>query len=127
MSDDAKPDVLRIDKWLWAIRFFKTRTLASAACAAGHVKMAGQTVKASKLIRYGDTIEARTPGGEKIVEVLGLADKRGPAPAAQALYADHTPPPSPLDSNATVDVRRERGLGRPSKRDLRKIQKLRGH
>ncbi len=115
---------VRIDKWLWAARLFRTRALASAACVAGHVKVNGISVKAAKNVRVGDRLEVRTPGGPKVLEVVGLSDRRGPAPVARTLYIDHTPPPPPED--AAPVVRRERGAGRPSKRDLRRLRKLRG-
>ncbi len=126
MGDDPKLESVRVDRWLWAARFFKTRGLATTACGAGHVKIGGQSAKASKALRRGDNIEAVTPGGERIIEVVGLAQKRGPAPVAQSLYVDHTPPPPPKEEGV-LEIRRERGEGRPSKRDLRKIRRLRGY
>lgn len=116
---------VRIDKWLWAARLFKTRSLASAACVAGHVKVNGTSVKAARGVRIGDMLEVRTPGGPKVVEVAALSERRGPAPTARTLYVDHTPPPPPKDETAPAG-QRERGAGRPSKRDLRKLRKLRG-
>ena len=117
---------VRIDKWLWAARMFKTRSLASTACNAGHVKIGGESVKPSKGVKPGDEVDVLTPGGPRKLEVVALHDRRGPASLAQTLYVDHTPPPPPKD--ATGDgSERDRGLGRPSKRDLRKIRKLRGY
>lgn len=116
---------VRIDKWLWAARFFKTRSLASTACNAGHVKVAGASVKPSKSIRPGVRIEVVTPAGPKVLEVVDLSDKRGPAPVAQKLYLDHTPAPDPKAGGPSVT--RDRGQGRPSKRDLRDLRKLRGY
>lgn len=126
MADAAQLESVRVDKWLWAARFFKTRSLASAACNAGHVKVDGQSAKPARTVRRGDRIVALTPGGERIVDILELADKRGPAPVARALYEDHTPPP-PSREEAMAGGHRDRGLGRPSKRDLRKIREVRGH
>lgn len=117
---------IRVDKWLWAARCFKTRSLASTACSAGHVKVNGTSVKPAKTIRVGDNVEVRTPGGLRVLEVADLADKRGPASVAQTLYVDHTPPPPPKE-DANAAVTRERGAGRPSKRELRQIRKLRGY
>lgn len=117
---------VRLDKWLWAARCFKTRSLASEACNAGHVKLNGDSAKPSKALRVGDQLEVRTPGGLKLLEVCALAEKRGPAAAAQKLYLDHTPPPPPKEETPGTTYR-ERGTGRPSKRDLRQIQKLRGY
>jgi ribosome-associated heat shock protein Hsp15 len=116
---------VRIDKWLWAARMFKTRSAASTACTAGHVKIAGESVKSSKLVKPGEHIDVLTPGGPRQLEVVALGDRRGTAAQAQALYIDHTPPPPPKDE-FMVDVHRERGAGRPTKKDLRELRRLRG-
>ncbi len=113
-------ETVRIDKWLWAARLYKHRSMATRACAAGHVKLAGETVKASKSVRAGDRIEALTPGGPRIVEIIALADKRGPAALAETLYTDHSPPPPPPDPWMQV----ERGAGRPTKRDRRRLERV---
>lgn len=123
------PDLteVRIDKWLWAARMFKTRSLASDACGAGHVKVDGVSVKPAKVVRVGDRLEVRTPGGLRILEVAGLGDRRGPAEVARTLYVDHSPPPPPKDERMLVDTTtRDRGAGRPSKRDLRELRRLKG-
>ena len=117
-------DQVRLDRWLWAARCFKTRSLASTACSAGHVKLNGASAKPAKAVRVGDKLEVRTPGGLRILEVAELSQKRGPAPVARTLYVDHTPPPEPKEAPV---VARERGVGRPSKRDIRLIRKLRGY
>lgn len=116
---------VRLDKWLWAARCFKTRSLATTACNAGHVKLNGDSAKPSKALRVGDRLEVRTPGGLRVLEVTGLAETRGSATIAQTLYLDHSPPPPPKDELGLLV--RERGAGRPSKRDLREIRKLRGY
>ncbi|MCH9685302.1 MAG: RNA-binding S4 domain-containing protein [Deltaproteobacteria bacterium] len=117
---------VRVDKWLWAARCFKTRSMASNACSAGHVKVDGTSAKASKTVRPGDKIEVRTPGGLRILEVAALGDRRGPASVARTLYIDHTPAPPPREETAD-DITRDRGAGRPSKRELREIRRLRGY
>jgi ribosome-associated heat shock protein Hsp15 len=124
-SKAAELDAVRVDKWLWAARLFKTRTLASDACAAGHVKIDGDSVKASRLVRRGERIECLTPGGQRVVEVVELALRRLSAPLARTLYIDHTPPPPPPEERQ-ARPHRERGLGRPSKRDRRRLERLRG-
>lgn len=128
MSDVAALDEMlgevRVDKWLWAARLFKTRSLASRACAAGHVKCNGHSVKSSKAIRAGDRLDVQTPGGQRIVTVVALRDKRGPAAVARTLYEDHTPPPEARPEPPPVD--RQRGAGRPTKRDRRQLRRLRG-
>jgi ribosome-associated heat shock protein Hsp15 len=113
----------RIDKWLWAARMFKTRTLATASCDAGHVQINGETVKASKKVSAGRTVNVLTLGGPRVLEVIAIGDKRGPVAAALALFIDHTPEPEPLAS--PLDIR-ERGAGRPTKRERRKLGKVRG-
>lgn len=120
-------DSVRIDKWLWAARFFKTRTLAQQACAGGHVKVAGHNAKPAYLVRVGEEIRAICPRGPIVVVVNALAEKRLSAPLASELYDDHSPPPpspGPLDGKPTFD--RERGAGRPTKEDRRALRRLRG-
>ena len=117
-------DAVRIDKWLWAARMYKHRTQATRACSGGHVKLNGKTVKASRSVKVGDQVEAVTADSRRrILEVLALSDKRGPAPVAQALYADHSPPPPPR--SGWDRIIRERGAGRPTKRDRRRLNRLR--
>jgi len=115
---------VRVDKWLWAARFFKTRAMASKACDAGHVTVDGASAKSSKAIRVGNRIEAQTPGGLRIVVVTLLHDKRVAATLAQTFYEDHTPPPPPRDDTPRVGSR-ERGAGRPTKRERRELDRLR--
>jgi ribosome-associated heat shock protein Hsp15 len=134
-DDDAEPSsrgagpgfsnlsAVRIDKWLWAARMYKTRSVASDACDAGHVKLNGSSTKPSKTVKKGDRVEANTPGGRKILEVVALAEKRGPASFAQQLYLDHSPPPPPKDLSGP-DGRRDRGEGRPTKRERRLLDRL---
>jgi ribosome-associated heat shock protein Hsp15 len=125
MTDGTAPAAsVRIDKWLWAARCFKTRGVAADACAAGHVKLNGASVKPAKSVKVGDKLEVHTPGGLRILEVIALSDRRGPAEVARTLYLDHSPPPAPRESPVVI---RERGTGRPSKREQRQIQKLRGY
>lgn len=113
---------VRVDRWLWAARMFKTRSQAAKACVAGHVKVDGESVKAARLVRVGDEIEAVTAGGLRILLVTLLHDKRGPASVAQTLYDDHTPPPTPREPPPAL---RERGAGRPTKRERRDIDRFR--
>lgn len=117
---------VRIDRWLWAARMFKTRSLATAACQAGHVKVNGASVKPARAIRRGDRVHAVTPGGERILDVVELAERRGSAAVARTLYDDQTPPPPPKQERPSPVAPRERGMGRPSKRDRRQMQRLRG-
>ena len=88
-------DTVRIDKWLWAARFFKTRALAQKACAGGHVKVGGRNAKPAHPLRIGDEVQAMAPRGPVVAVVLALAEKRLSAPLAAELYEDHSPPPPP--------------------------------
>lgn len=115
------PDNVRLDKWLWAARFFKTRSQAAEACQAGHVKLDGDALKPARDVRIGETLEVLTPGGKKIVAVLAVSDQRGAAAIARTLYNDLTPPEPP-----TPRVFRDAGTGRPTKRDRRLLDRLVG-
>ena len=114
---------VRIDKWLWAARCFKTRSLSGEACSGGKVKLNGKTAKASSQVKPGDLVEARTPGGPRVLFVLALAERRGPAKVAQTLYEDRTPEPEPMP--ALPPLLRNRGMGRPTKRERRRMERLR--
>ena len=110
---------------------FKTRSMASDACTGGHVKLNDETVKASKSVMIGDTVDVLTLGGPRVLEVAGLADKRGPAKVAVTLYVDHTPPPpptGPMAGDPTFDrgSRRGRKGARPTKRDRRRFNPDKG-
>ena len=117
-------DRVRVDKWLWAARFFKTRSLAAAACDGGKVDVNRVSAKPAKLIGPGDTLRITLPGGKKIVKVLALAERRGPALRAQLLYEDLTPPPPPEPRPLPSPVYRPRGMGRPTKRARRLLERL---
>ena len=117
---------VRVDAWTWAIRLYSTRSAATAACKAGHVKVNGAAAKPAQPVHVGDTLRAYTPGGERIVVVTGLIDKRTSATLAAENFDDKTPPPPPKEERAAVP-RRERGSGRPTKRERRLTDKLRGH
>ncbi len=114
---------IRIDRWLTATRVFKSRTLAQAACEAGHVRINDVQVKASQPVKIGDEVRAFGPRGTSIFVVKGLAEKRLSAALAQLLYDDHSPPPPPKEERVAV---RERGAGRPTKADRRALSRLRG-
>ncbi len=97
---------IRIDKWLWAARVFKTRSLASAACDGGKVDVNDQAAKPSKIVRIGDVIKITLPHGRRrIVKVAGLDDRRGSPAAARALYEDLTPPEPPRIRHAPPPYR----------------------
>lgn len=123
-------DRVRMDAWLWAARFFKTRTLAKKACDLGRIAANGQIVKAAREVRIGDMLRITNPGGEFEVEVRELSDVRGPAPAAQKLYRE-TESSREARAKAAAERKALREFemlpqGRPSKRDRRKIIQFRG-
>jgi ribosome-associated heat shock protein Hsp15 len=121
-------DEVRIDRWLWATRLFKSRTLAAKACIGGRVDVNGVSAKPHKPVRQGDMIDFKIGDWERKVKVLQLSDKRGPAPAARLLYEDLSPPPpSKEDYLFGSTPSRSRGSGRPTKRERRKLDKLRGN
>jgi ribosome-associated heat shock protein Hsp15 len=116
---------VRVDKWLWAARFFKSRSLAAQACDGGKVDVNGQSAKPSKPVRPGDLLRITLPGGKKVVKVMVLAEKRGPAARAQLLYEDLTPPPPPEPEHLQTPVYRPRGAGRPTKAERRLLERIR--
>ena len=116
----------RVDSWTWAVRLFRTRSLATAACRAGHVKVNGVKVKAAQSLRVGDEVRVRTAGFDRILVVSRLVVKRIGATVAAECYVDQTPPPPPREEVALVPMR-DRGAGRPTKRERRDIEELRGY
>jgi ribosome-associated heat shock protein Hsp15 len=121
---------VRIDKWLWAARFFKTRTLAARACELGRVESSNQPVKPARELRVGDLLQIKTEGGEFQVEVLALSEVRGPSSVAQTLYRE-TEASRELRLKLAEERKANRSFtpappGRPSKRDRRKIIQFRG-
>ena len=123
MPQPTAPTQVRLDAWLWGVRMYKTRSAATAACRAGHVRLNGQPTKASQAVRPGDTIRLRQPGRERILEVTGLLAKRVGAPEAVRHYIDHSPEPVPRELLAVP--RRDRGAGRPTTRARRQLAQLR--
>jgi ribosome-associated heat shock protein Hsp15 len=115
---------LRIDKWLWAARFFKTRSLAGSACTGGKVDVNGEPAKPAKAVRTNDRVEVTLPGGRRIARVIALADRRGPPAVARGLYEDLTPPAPPRARQAPPPYRPP-GAGRPTKRQRRQLDRLR--
>lgn len=121
---------MRMDKWLWAARFFKTRALASTACELGRIESNGIRAKSARDVHTGDILRIKNEGGEFLVEVLVLSEVRGPAAVAQTLYCE-----TEESREARQKAAEERKLmmaqgaiteGRPSKRDRREINRLRG-
>lgn len=124
--DKTGPGDQRLDKWLWAARFYKTRSLAAQAIEAGRVHVNGASAKASRSLRPGDLVLMRQPPYTRTVEVLGLSSVRGPAPVAQQLYAETAQ--SQQDRQQAAQARRfgvepalSQEQGRPTKRDRRSL------
>ena len=121
---------VRMDKWLWAARFFKTRSLAAKACELGRIVSQGQKAKASREVRTGDLLQVKSNAAEFQVEVLLLSEMRGPAAVAQTLYSE-----TEASRELRLKLAEERKLmprfegpreGKPSKRDRRKLNRFRG-
>ena len=121
---------VRMDKWLWAARFFKTRALAARACELGRILSSGQTAKPAREVRTGDLLQVKNDSGDFQIEVLAVSEMRGPAAIAQTLYRE-----SDASRELRLKLAAERKAspgfdsfrdGRPSKRDRREIDHLRG-
>jgi ribosome-associated heat shock protein Hsp15 len=123
-------DAVRVDKWLWAARFFKTRALATEAVLGGHVHLNGARVKPAKDVRVGDTLQVRVGTTEWVVDVRGLSDRRGPATVARELYEER---PESREAREQAALQRRvappplgSDLGaRPTKQDRRRLDALR--
>ncbi len=122
---------MRLDKWLWAARFFRTRSLAQQAIEAGSVRLGGERVKPSRLVKTGDLLAIRIQNFDWEIAVRGLSERRGPAAAARLLYEEHE------ESRVRREAQRaQRGAvrepaqelhGRPTKQDRRALRRLRGY
>jgi ribosome-associated heat shock protein Hsp15 len=120
-------DSVRIDQWLQAVRITKTRSNAAAACRGGHVRINGAVARPSSPVRVGDHVEALVNRHERIVDVTTLITKRVGAAIAAECFDDRSPPPPERDDTFQLPFAiRDRGAGRPTKRDRRKIDRARG-
>jgi len=126
----SEPEAVRLDKWLQVARVFKTRSQATRACSLGRVTVNGAPAKAHRPLAVGDRIEVAQGDRLRILEVRVLRDRPVPKAEARELFEDHSPPPPPRDSLerllARPPARRERGSGRPTKRERRHLDRLRG-
>ena len=127
---ETNEEKIRLDKWLWAARFFKTRSLATHACDLGRIESNGQAAKPAREVRLGDLLRVKNEGGEFQVEVLVLSEMRGPAAVAQTLYRE-----TDASREARMKLAEERKTmphyegsreGKPSKKDRRVIHRFRG-
>ncbi len=125
MSGD--PDRVRVDRWLWAVRVYKTRAASNDACSKGRVLVNGEPCKPATRVRSGDRVEARRRDRTVVYEVREPLDKRVAAARAAEALIDHSPPAPEraLDPHA-VQAGRERGAGRPTKRERRQLDRFRG-
>lgn len=113
---------VRVDAWLWGVRVYKTRSAATTACRAGHVRVNGEKAKAAQPVRIGDELRVRISGFDRILVVRQLLTKRVGAPQAALALEDRTPAREPVAMTAV----RDRGAGRPTKRERREIDRLQG-
>ena len=116
---------VRVDSWIWSVRLVKTRSMGATACRGGHVRVNGERVKPAHGVRVGDEVRLRHEGRERVVVVTRLIRKRVGPPVATQCYTDNSPPPPPREAVAPAGIR-DRGAGRPTKRDRREMERLRG-
>lgn len=115
-------EVARVDRWLWAIRLYSSRSEATSACRGGHVRVNGRPAKPAVHVAAGDRIEARVHGRDRVVEVVRVVETRVGAPIAVECYVDHSPPPPRREER---ELARDRGAGRPTKRERRDLDRWR--
>lgn len=115
----------RVDSWLWAVRVFKTRSLATAACRSGHVKVNGERAKAAQAVKPGDEVRVRISGFDRVLVVRQPLARRVAATVAVEAFIDNSPP-LPTPEETALLPHRDRGAGRPTKRERREIEKLLG-
>ncbi|WP_165989535.1 RNA-binding S4 domain-containing protein [Streptomyces sp. YIM 98790] len=125
MAAQETAETARVDTWIWSVRLLKTRSQATAACRAGHVRVNGERVKPAHAVRPGDEVRLRHEGRDRVVIVTRIVRKRVGAPVAAECLVDNSPPPPPRELLAAAP-RRERGAGRPTKRERRELDRLRG-
>ncbi len=117
-------DATRVDRWLWAVRLYKTRSSATDACRGGHVSVNGASAKPSTPVRVGDRVSAHVHERDRVLEVVQVIDKRVSAPLAAECIVDHSPPAPERDLFSPGFVR-DPAAGRPTKRDRRQLDKFR--
>lgn len=120
----AGEDSARVDVWIWSVRLLKTRSMATAACRGGHVRVNDTRAKPASVVRPGDEVRLRHEGRERVVIVQRIVQKRVGASVAAECLIDKSPPPPPREALIPVG-RRDRGAGRPTKRDRRELERLR--
>ena len=114
----------RLDKWLWAARFFRSRTQAATACEGGKVDVNEQAAKPARAVRPGDLLHITQRHGRRIVRIRELSERRGSGAMAALLYEDLTPPPPPREERPAPVMYRAPGAGRPTKRERRQLERI---
>ena len=122
---DVDMDATRVDKWLWAVRAYPTRSASSDACHGGHVRVNGRPAKPATPVRVGDRVTVKLQTYERELEVLTVIDKRVGATAAAECVVDHSPPRPPREAIELPLFVRDRAAGRPTKRDRRQLDRFR--
>lgn len=122
---DGEVDTTRVDRWLWAVRAHKTRSLATDGCRAGHVTVNGTQAKAATMIKPGDRVVARVGDRKRDLEVVTVIEKRVSAAVAATCFVDHTPAPVEPSAFDQPVFKRDARTGRPTKRDRRDLDKFR--
>ncbi|MEV6398513.1 RNA-binding S4 domain-containing protein [Streptomyces sp. NPDC051907] len=122
-AETTDAGTVRVDAWIWSVRLTKTRSQAASACRAGHVRVNGERVKPAHALRTGDEVRVFTSGRERLVVVSKIVRKRVGPPVAVQCYVDNSPPPPPREFVAPAAIR-DRGAGRPTKRDRRELDRL---
>lgn len=115
----------RVDRWLWAVRVHKTRSLATDGCRAGHVTVNGNAAKAATTVKVGDRVSARVGDRKRDLEVVAIIEKRVSAAVAATCFKDHTPPPPEPSAFDQPLFQRDARTGRPTKRDRRELERFR--
>jgi ribosome-associated heat shock protein Hsp15 len=122
--DTGNPETARVDQWLWSVRIYRTRSAATEACRAGHVRVNGSSAKPATSIRVGDEVSVRAAGRDRSLQVSRVIKRRVNATIAAECVIDHSPPVEP---RAAEPFDRPRGTGRPTKTDRRAMDKFRGY
>jgi ribosome-associated heat shock protein Hsp15 len=116
-------EATRVDRWLWAVRLYKSRAAATDACRGGHVRVNGNPAKAATTVRVGDRVAAHAHGRARVFEVVQVIDRRVGAPIAAECVIDHSPPPPARDAEPTFA--RDPATGRPTKKERRQLDRFR--
>ncbi|RLV55528.1 RNA-binding S4 domain-containing protein [Aeromicrobium phragmitis] len=121
-----EPSSVRVDVWVWAVRLYPSRNAAATACKGGKVHVNGRRAKPAQPVHVGDKVEVTAPSGERVAVVTKLLNRRVGAAVARECYEDHSPPPPPREYRLAMP-QRDRGAGRPTKKDRRALDRLRGY